>query len=333
MTETEKRTAFVTGATGFTGGYLCRNLVGRGYRVKALVRPGRDTAELENLGIEIVHGDLTDPDSLAGKMDGVDVVFHIAAVYRQEGIPRSEFWRVNVDGTRHMLDEALRSGVKRFVHCSTVGVQGEIKNPPATEEAPYNPGDWYQESKMEGELLALSYFKEKGLPVTIVRPVGIYGPGDTRFLKIFRHINKGTFRMIGSGKVLYHLTFVEDLVEGIALAGEKENAVGQIYTIGGEEYVTLNELVELIAGILGKKVPRLKIPVWPVWTAGLLCEWICRPLRIEPPIFRRRVDFFIKDRAFDISKAKRELGYQPKVPLKKGLEITARWYKEQGWLD
>ena len=327
------KVAFVTGGTGFTGGYLCKNLVRRGYHVRALARETSKTDALEALGVEIVRGDLTDRESLRGKLDGTDIVFHIAATYRQEGIPKEEFWRVNVEGTRNMLDEALSAGVERFVHCSTVGVQGEIKNPPATEEAPYNPGDWYQESKMEGELLALDYFRKRGLKGTVVRPVGIYGPGDTRFLKIFRHINNGTFRMIGSGNVLYHMTFVEDLVEGIALAGEKDAAVGQIYTIGGEEYTTLNELVQLIAEILGKEVPRLKIPVWPVWTAGLLCEWICRPLRVEPPIFRRRVDFFIKDRAFDISKAKCELGYQPKVPLREGLKITADWYREQGWLD
>ena len=328
-----KKVAFVTGGTGFTGGYLCKNLVRRGYEVRALARPGSDVRALKELGVTIVSGDLTDRESIKGKVAGADVVFHIAATYRQEGIPKEQFWRVNVEGTRNMLEEALEAGVKRFVHCSTVGVQGEIKNPPATEDAPYNPGDWYQESKMEGELLALRYYREKGLPVTVVRPVGIYGPGDTRFLKIFRHINNGTFRMIGSGKVLYHMTFVEDLVEGIALAGEKENAVGEIYTIGGEEYTTLNELVQMIADILGKRISRLKIPVWPVWTAGLLCEWVCRPLRIDPPIFRRRVDFFIKDRAFDISKAKSELGYQPRVSLYEGLKITADWYRQQGWLN
>lgn len=327
------KVAFVTGGTGFTGGYLCKNLKNRGYQVRAIARPQSDKSGLEKIGVEIVEGDFTDRGSLRGKMAGVDVVYHIAATYRQEGIPKKEFWRVNVEGTRNLLDEALHSNVDRFVHCSTVGVQGEIKNPPATEDVPYGPGDWYQQSKVDGELLALDYFKNKGLKGTVVRPVGIYGPGDTRFLKIFRYVKNGKFKMIGSGKVLYHLTFVEDLVEGIALAGEKDAAIGQIYTIGGNEYVTLNEYVRLLADIFGTEISKIKIPVWPVWTAGLLFEIICRPLRIEPPIFRRRVDFFIKDRAFDISKAKRDLGYQPKVSLRDGLKITADWYKEQGLLD
>ena len=171
------------------------------------------------------------------------------------------------------------------------------------------------------------------MPGVVVRPVGIYGPGDTRFLKIFKFVYNGKFRMIGSGKVLYHLTFVDDLVQGIILAGEKEEAVGQIYTIGGPEYTTLEKLVQLIAEVLEVTVPRKKLPVWPFWIAGLLCEGVCRPLRIEPPIYRRRLDFFTKDRAFDISKARRELGYEPKVSLKTGLKITGDWYKQMGWLD
>ena len=151
-----------------------------------------------------------------------------------------------------------------------------------------------------------------------------------RFLKLFKFINNNKFRMIGNGKVFYHLTFVEDLAEGIALSGEKEKAIGEVFTIGGEGYLTLSELVKKIANVLDKPVPdKMSIPVWPVWFAGLLCEIACKPFGITPPIYRRRVDFFIKDRAFDISKAKRLLGYQPKVSLEEGLKITADWYKEQ----
>ena len=186
---------------------------------------------------------------------------------------------------------------------------------------------------MDGELLALDYFRNRGMAGVVVRPVGIYGPGDTRFLKIFKFVKNGKFRMIGSGNVLYHLTFVEDLVEGIALAGEKDGAVGNIYTIGGEGYFTLNDFVSTLADIFGTKISKIKIPVWPVWFAGLICELVCRPFKIEPPIFRRRVDFFVKDRAFDISKAKNEIGFQPKVPVRKGLQITADWYLEQDLLN
>ncbi len=325
--------ALVTGANGFTGSYLTKHLLNKGYDVRVLVRKNSNLSTLEDLPVEYAYADLAADDPVEDAVAGVDVVFHIAALYRAENVPKKMFWAVNVDGTRKLLEAAKKAGVKRFVHCSTVGVQGEIKNPPAKEEDPYNPGDYYQESKMEGELLALNFFKKENLPGTVVRPVGIYGPGDTRFLKLFKYIYNGKFRMIGSGKVLYHLTYVEDLVAGIALAGEKEEALGEIFTIGGNEYVTLNELVEKIARILGRPVPKTRIPVWPVWLAGLLCELTFKPLGLEPPIFRRRVDFFIKDRAFDISKAKRLLGYEPRVSLDEGLKITADWYKQQGWLD
>lgn len=330
--ESTPKTAFVTGASGFTGGHLCRHLVERGYRVKGMVRKSSNTTQLRELGVELVTGDLANEFDVSAALRDTDVVFHVAAAYRQEGISKEQFWRVNVDGTRRLLEQALAGGVKRFVHCSTVGVQGEITNPPADENAPYNPGDHYQESKVEGEKLALGFFDHHHLEGVIVRPVGIYGPGDTRFLKLFKFIHNGKFRMIGSGDVLYHLTYIDDLVEGIILAGEKKQAVGHIYTLGGEEYLPLKELVARIAAVLEKPVPNHSLPLKPVYWAATLCEVVCRPLGIEPPLYRRRLDFFTKDRAFSIEKAKRELGYRPKVSLEEGLARTARWYKEHGML-
>lgn len=326
------KTVFVTGATGFTGGHLARKLAKDGYKVKALVRPGKNVEALKALGIEIIPGDLTDAKSLSGALSGVDIVYHVAAVYREEGIDHKVFWNVNVGGTENLLKEAKSAKVKRFVHCSTVGVQGEIKNPPAKEEDPFNPGDYYQQSKLDGELLALDFFKKEGLPGVVFRPVGIYGPGDTRFLKFFKMIQSGKFPMFGSGNVLYHLTYIDDLVEGIKLVGEVPNIEGEVFTLAGERYTTLNEWVEILEDVLGSKVPKLHLPVWPLWTAGAICEFLCQPFKISPPIYRRRVDFFIKDRAFDITKAKNKLGYSPKIDLKEGLSKTADWYYEQGML-
>ena len=319
----------VTGASGFTGGYLCRRLVQEGYDVRGLVLPGLDTTDLEETGVSIFRGDLTKRETLIPTVEGVDVVYHIAAVYREEGIPKKTFWDVNVTGTQNLLEAGRDARVKRFVHCSTVGVQGEIENPPATEEAPYKPGDYYQESKMEGERLALAFFRN-GLPGVVFRPVGIYGPGDSRFLKFFRYIARGRFRMFGSGEVLYHLTYIDDLVDGILLVGETPGIEGEIFTLAGEEYTTLNEWARIVADVLGVEISPRHYPVWPLWTAGALCEFLCRPFRINPPIYRRRVDFFLKDRAFDISKAKRVLGYRPRVDLRIGIQRTADWYKEKG---
>ncbi len=329
------KTVFVTGANGFTGSYVCKHLIQRGAHVRALVRKTSNLDLLKGVDVELVHGDLANGaigETLAQSLKGVDVVYHIAAVYRTEGVPKKYFWDVHVEGTRHLLEAAQRANVPRFVHCSTVGVQGEIKNPPATEDVPYAPGDVYQESKVDGEKLARKFFQEQQLPGVVVRPVGIYGPGDMRFLKLFKFIHNGKFRMLGSGKVLYHLTHVDDLARGILLAGEKKAALGEVFTIGGNGYLTLAELVERVAKALNVPAPQKSFPVWPVWLAGLLCEILCRPFGLEPPLYRRRVEFFIKDRAFDISKAQRLLGYQPQVDLDHGLRMTADWYRTQNLL-
>jgi len=329
------RTVLVTGANGFTGSYVCKHLIQRGDRVRALVRKTGNLDLLKGVDVEYVHGDLAGDslnETLAASLKGVEVIYHLAAVYRTEGVPKKYFWEVHVDGTRRLLEAARRSNVSRFVHCSTVGVQGEIKNPPATEEAPFAPGDVYQQSKVDGEKLARHFFQEHDFPGVVVRPVGIYGPGDMRFLKLFKFIYNGKFRMLGSGKVLYHMTYVDDLARGILLAGEKKEALGQVFTIGGNGYLTLAELVDRVAAALNVPVPRKSFPVWPVWFAGLLCEIACRPFGLEPPLYRRRVEFFMKDRAFDISKAKRLLGYQPQVDLDTGLRLTGDWYRTQNLL-
>lgn len=322
----------VTGATGFTGSHLAEELVNQGYQVRALARPKKDTTKLEKLGIEIVRGNLTEKDTLPAAVKNVDTVYHIAAVFREQNVPHQYFFDVNVGGTKNLLEVARDAGVRRFVHCSTVGVQGEIKNPPARETDPYGPGDYYQQSKVEGEKLALQFFKENDIEGVVFRPVGIYGPGDRRFLKIFKFVNSGGFRMIGRGDVLYHLTFVKDLARGIILCGEKKEAVGEIFTLGGNEYVPLTEYIQLLAEALGVPAPTKKMPLWPVWVGAVICEALCYPLRISPPLYRRRLDFFTKDRAFDISKAKKLLGYNPQVDLKTGLKITADWYKANNLL-
>lgn len=322
----------VTGGTGFTGGHLCKKLVEDGQSVRALVRNGSRSSELERLGIEVATGDLRDKQSLEKATDGIAVVYHIAALFRPENVTRQDMWDINVEGTRNILDAAIEAGVKRFVHCSTIGVHGDIKNPPATEETPYGPGDYYQESKTEGEMVALQYMKENRLPIVVFRPGGIYGPGDMRFLKLFKSIKNKKFIMFGSGQVLYQLVHVSDLVEGIILCGTKDEAVGNIYILTGEKPVTLNKLVEEIASVVNVSPPKLRLPVAPIYYAGFACEILCKPLGINPPLYRRRVDFFKKDRAFSIKKAKAELGFQPTVDLEAGLKNTAAWYAQQGLL-
>ena len=319
----------VTGATGFTGSNLCRRLIEQGEEVVAFVRPSPRVEPLRAMGVECRIVDIKDAASVNQHFGEIDRVYHIAAAYRTEHVDTKEFFLVNVEATRNLLDAAKKAGVQRFVHSSTVGVQGEIHDPPADENYRFEPGDHYQESKKEGELLALRYHAE-GLPVSVVRPVGIYGPGDTRFLKLFRPISKKMFVMIGSGESLYHMTYIDDLVDGFILAGTKPEAVGEVFTIGGERYTTLRELVDTIADVLGKPRPFLRVPYQPVYMASVLCDKLCRPLGISPPLYPRRVEFFSKSRAFSIEKAGRLLGYAPKVDLHEGLKRTGDWYRQEG---
>lgn len=319
----------VTGATGFTGLNLCRRLVQDGEEVVAFVRSAGKTDALKLLGVECRQTDIKNPKEVLDNFSGIGMVYHIAAAYRTEHSDQDEFRQVNVEATRNLLEAAKATGVKRFVHCSTVGVQGRIDHPPADEDYRFMPGDHYQTSKLEGELLARAYFSS-GLPGVVFRPVGIYGPGDTRFLKLFRPINKGYFVMIGSGRVFYHLTYIDDLVQGILLCGRKSEALGEVFTLGGEKYTTIRELVNLISDVLVKPHPRRRIPFFPVYAGAVLCDKICRPFGVEPPLYPRRVEFFHHNRAFSIAKAKRLLGYEPKVGLREGLDKTASWYTAQG---
>ena len=322
----------VTGGTGFAGGVLVSKLVQSGACVRALARSKEGEEKVAALGAEPVKGDMTNRDSLAAAMRGVGKVYNIAALFRSAGVPDETYWNVNFEGTKRLLELAVENNIKRFVHCSTIGVLGHIENPPANEETAYSPGDIYQVTKCEAEKLALSFYKEKGLAVSVARPAAIYGPGDMRLLKMFRMIAGKRFFILGKGEVFYHPVYAEDLADGFILCGERDRAAGEVFILGGNEYVSLNELSAMIARALRVSEPRVHLPVKPFQILGSVCEKICIPLGIEPPIYRRRVDFFTKSRAFDISKAKKELGYLPKVSLSEGIARTAAWYKEQGLL-
>jgi nucleoside-diphosphate-sugar epimerase len=321
----------ITGATGYTGGHLARRLAAAGHRVRGLVRGSSQTAALTSAGVECVVANLTDAAAVRRAVAGADAVFHLAAAYREEHADRRVFTAVNVEGTRTLLEASAAAGVGRFVHCSTVGVQGQIDDPPATEEYRVQPGDHYQESKLAGERLALEH-AAAGRPVTVIRPVGIYGPGDTRFLKLFRGIARGRFVMIGRGEVLYHLTYIDDLIDGFLLAAEHPAALGEVFTIAGARWTTLNELVARIAATLDRKPARLRMPYAPVHAASLVVERVCGVLGVRAPLYPRRVEFFSKDRAFDITKARQLLGYAPRVDLDEGLSRTTAWYRQQGLL-
>ncbi len=323
----------VTGGTGFTGSHLVKRLLDDGSEVKVLARPASNNAFLERLGVEIISGDISDRDSVNRAVKNADKVFNIAAAYREAKLPEASYWDVNLGGTKNIIDACIKFSVSRLVHCSTIGVVSSVDEPPSDETAPYSPDDIYQQSKCAAEKEVLRSVRDEGLPASVIRPCAIYGPGDLRLLKMFRMIAKKRFYIFGSGKALYHMVYIDDLVSGFILASEIDNSIGEIFIIGGPRYTSINELSGIIADEFGVEPPGIHFPFKPIEILSILMEYAYKPLKKEPPRYRRRIAFFKKDRAFNISKAKKMLGYVPEFDLKEGVHLTAKWYLENGYIQ
>jgi nucleoside-diphosphate-sugar epimerase len=323
----------VTGATGFTGKALVKRLLRDGHEVVGLdYKEGHKTEELRRLGAEIVIGTVTDTDVVRRCVQGVEVVQHLAAAFRELNVPPSHYHKVNVDGTRNVLEAARDAGVRKVIYCSTCGVHGNVDNPPGGEDAPIQPADYYQQTKYEAEPIALEY-GQRGLQVTILRPAAIYGPGDPeRFYMIFRQVAKGWFPMFGNGRTLYHPLYIDNLVDAMVLAMDPDKGNGQAYLIADEEYVEIGDLVRRTARAMEVPLRVVRLPIWPVIAGGHLVEKACAPFGVTPPIFPRRVDWYRQNRAFRIDRARQDLGYRPAVGLDEGLRRTYQWYRAEGML-
>jgi nucleoside-diphosphate-sugar epimerase len=333
MLDAGTRRVLVTGAAGFTGVSLALSLAAAGHHVRGLVRTRERLAALEKAGIHTVVGDIRNPAVIQEAIRGIDTVYHLAAVYRRAGVPDSEYREVHVDATRQLIELSAAAGVRRFVHCSTVGVHGSVSgDAPATEDAPFDPGDIYQLTKLEGERAAIETAELTGVPLTVIRPGPIYGPGDRRLLKLIGGVARRRFALLGDGSPRFQMVYIDDLTAGFRLAAESPAAAGRVYILTGNEAPTLQELVHEIAGVAQVKSPPFRLPVWPFWLAGAVCEAVCIPFGVEPPIYRRRVKFFTSNRWFDTSRARTELGFAPKVSLREGLRRTLDSYRQLGWV-
>lgn len=325
----------VTGGTGFVGSHLVRRLLARGDQVISLDKnPGLFDDELRAGGATLVTGSVTNPDDVNRAVTGCQLVYHLASPFGDILQPDAAYWDIEVNGTRNVLEAARRLGVARVVHCSTQGVHGIIRRPPGDEDSPIAPRDYYCYSKAEGERVCQEFIAQ-GTDIVIVRPTSVYGPGDTRgWLSLYRMVARGWFLMIGDGQTLNHPVYVENLVDVLELAGKTPAAKGRVYLAGDEGAVTLNQLVRGVAAAIGSQVRIVRFPWYEVaWFGAMLVEVISKAVRVKPPVFRRRLSWFKTNRAFRIDRAKKELGYRPRVPLSEGLARTALWYRDAGYLS
>lgn len=324
----------VTGASGFTGSVLLRKLVASGARVAAIARPSSDLTAFRDLDIEWHRGDVYDPETVERAVQGQHYVFHLAAAFREAKSDYQNYWNVHVESTRLICEAALKNAdFRRLIHVSTFGVHGHVTDPPGSEESPYAPGDDYQVTKLEGEDWLRNFAKQQPqFPYVIIRPAAIYGPGDRRLLKLFKMAVRPWFPLLGRGRCMYHLVHVDDLTNCMLIAATRPEAASEEIICGAEEAIPIAEIARIVAAYFDAKSRVVRLPITPFFWVADVCEFICKPLGVEPPIYRRRVAFYSKDREFDVGKMKRVLGYHPMHGNKAGIEETAQWYVDQGWM-
>ena len=281
--------------------------------------------------IQLVSGNLNDQDSLSRAFQGCDGVVHLAALFNNPEKSWEDYQDTNVYAVERVILAAREAGVKRVVHCSTVGVAIGKGNPPYDETSPYNAPEWdkYETTKCEGEKLALSYARQPEKPeVVVIRPAQVYGPGDRSKAKFYKMVKKGV--LINPGRTLKHLIYIDDLSAAFELAMIKDGIDGEIFTIAGDEVTPLKDLILIVGQALGVAKPKILIPSTPVVMAAAVVEKIFNSIGKKPPIFRRSMDFFRKSVSFNPVKAKNILGFSAKTSVEEGVQNTARWYNKEG---
>jgi len=325
----------VTGATGFIGCQLAQILAGLGHDLVATGRAASaiESARVERLekaGVRVEVGSLLDPGFAATLTKTCEIVIHLAAAQHEGNVPDSYFRDINVQGTGLLLEAAIRAGTRRFVYGSTIGVYGAASDQELTELSATRPENIYAATKLEAEQLVSAHSSQ--IETCIGRISETYGPGDFRLLKLFRAIDRGAFVVLGSGENVRQVIFVDDLAACLLLAAEHPAAVGQTFVFAGTEVMTTNAMVAQVAAALGRRPPRLRIPVWPFRAAAAVLESTLRPLGIQPPLTQRRLDFFTKSFLFSTAKYRQVLGFVPRVSFAEGAAATADWYRKQGYL-
>jgi nucleoside-diphosphate-sugar epimerase len=322
----------VTGATGFLGTHLVRRLLAEGTRVRVLVRSATKAGALRAQGAELAVGEITDGAALCAALDDVAVVFHLAGKLFMPSVPAAEYYKTHVEGTRTLLAVCrARPQLERVVHCSTTGVLGATGDHPADEAAPYRPTNAYEQTKAQAEVLVRAAAQE-GVPVVIVRPGLVYGPGELHLLGFFRAIQRRQFRPIGRRAVWLHPIYIDDMTEALVRCGQYPRAVGDCFHIAGSEPVTIARLAATIATAVGVAPPRGTIPLAVARAVALAGDLL--PARLQPlaPLTRSRLDFLTHSRVYSVAKARQVLDFAAAIDLPTGIERSVAWYRQHGYL-
>ena len=324
----------ITGATGFIGPYLIKRLVTDGHVCRCLVRPGSEEKIPKSADLEIFTGDITQPETLIGIANGVDRLIHLATLGHMSNFTVTEdmFTAINVNGSQNIMKEALKVGVPKIVHCSSVAAMGICSEIPATETTPCAPHHPYGRSKLAAENAVREMVRQEGLPAVIIRFSMVYGPGDSRdILKLTRMAKKGLFPKVGKRAKLTPLVHVQDAVDGLLLAAEKGRD-GETYLITNRNSEPFDKIREIIQDALGLKKKAVYVPEWVALAAAAFMEKSFGLIGKSPPVARKNIESTLADRVFSIEKAQRDLGFDPKIDPEVGLRETVNWYRHMGWV-
>jgi nucleoside-diphosphate-sugar epimerase len=326
---------FVTGATGFIGAHFIERALAEGHEVVGLYRSAAAKKQalvehLQKIGARLHRGDILDQAAVAEAMRGAHCVCHFAAAFKESNVEDEHFERINVEGTASVVKAAVGQGVKRFVHCSTAGIYGQRVTGVIDENAPVQPWNIYERTKLAAERQVREHARASGMEYVILRPTAVYGPRDERLLKLFRSAAKGRFPLFGRGDGRRHMIYISDLVDAFMRAATEPAAANQELIVAGPRAVTLRDLLLTLATAANRRSFGPRLPLRPMLGLAALVEDTCKLFSIKPPIYRRRMDFYLNDAAFDSRRAQNILRWRPKVDLSEGLSQTLRTLSTDG---
>ena len=324
----------VTGGTGFIGSHLAESALENGIKVNVLGLTDSDSDRqnadrLAALGAEIYAGPISDSALCQAALADVTHVQHLAVAMREAGVSEDYYRQVNLDGTRTLLDACNGAGVRRFIYCGTIGIFGHRFDGIADEDTRTRPGNIYEETKLAAETLAIEYGREIGIETLSLRPADVYGPRDRRLQKLFEGVANGRFPLFGNGSGRRHMIYVSDVVAAFEKSLTADGVVGDALIVAGPDVCTLSEMIDRIRIAAGRRRFGIRLPLRPMQIAAAWTEDLCAALGIAPPIYRRRMDFFTSDVAFDTTRARQALGWRPQVDLDTGIAKTLAYYLSQ----